>query len=113
MSALNLDKLPVATVGLKLHKVVNEVLIGCEPVFFVRGRDGVSAVLLRAGISGLVDVGGEIGDYFADVLIDESGEWDETVSLDRDSYKSLKNHWMRCKIERDPGLLPAAGGEGK
>lgn len=56
-------------------------------------------VLRRASISGRVEVGGELADYFADVH-DGDGNLLETVALDRDSYRALKYRWMRCKVQR-------------
>jgi hypothetical protein len=102
VSAIGLDKLPAATCGLKLHKITPKgELIACESVFFTRGRDGVNTVLRRAGLSGRVEVApdGDLPDFFADVLTSESGDWDASVALDRNSYRALKNHWMRCKLE--------------
>lgn len=73
----------------------------CEGVIFKRGRAGVELVLRRAAISGRVEIEGEIRDHFADVLIDQNGTWDQVVALDANSYRSLKNHWMRCKVIHD------------
>lgn len=71
----------------------------CEPVTFVRGYEGVEIVLRRASLSGRVEIEGEVKDHHADVLIDDGGSWSQTVALDAGSYRALKNHWMRCKIE--------------
>lgn len=96
----HIDQLPADATGLKLHRIDRrENLISCEPVQFVRGRAAVDTVLRRAALSGRVEVDGEIGDHFADILND-NGDWSHTVSLDADSYRALKNHWMRCKLAR-------------
>lgn len=94
-----IEGLPLDAIGLKLHKIVGEKLLACESVFFTAGASAVNTVLRRAAISGRVEIGGEIGDFFADILTDHDGTWSETVALDSDSYRSLKNHWMRCKLE--------------
>lgn len=109
MSALHLDRLPAEACGLKLYKIVGDELIACESVIFKGGRDAVNTVLRRAGLSGRVEVepDGALPDFYADVLIDADGSWDASVALDRNSYRSLKNHWMRCKLE----TLSNPGGE--
>lgn len=101
MSAIGLDKLPTDTIGLQLYKINSrEELIACEMVIFKRGRSAVDTVLRRAGLSGRVEVEpeGELPDYYADVIVDESGTFEASVALDRNSYSALKNHWMRCKL---------------
>lgn len=96
---LRLDLLPETAVGLKLHRIdAKERLISCEGVIFTGGRGAVNTVLRRAAIAGHVEVGGTIKDHFADIL-NADGSWDETVSLDAASYRSLKTKWMRCKVE--------------
>lgn len=93
-------KLPPETSGLQLARITkSEMLILCEPVVFDGGKGAVDMVLRRAVISGRVEVGGEIKSHFADVL-DKNGGMIETVALDSKSYGSLKNHWMRCKVQR-------------
>lgn len=69
-------------------------------------------MLRRAALSGRVEVEpeGPLPDFYADVLIDESGSWDATVALDRNSYNSLKNRWMRCRLDEAPDTQ--AQGEG-
>lgn len=100
MGSLNLDALPDGAVGLKLHRIdSNENLLACETVIFRGGRPAVNTVLRRAAIAGRVEVGGKVEDHFADV-IEAGGDWSETVALDAKSYSSLKNKWMRCKLER-------------
>lgn len=91
---------PDEAMGLRLYKYVKDELIGCELVMFEK-RGAVDTALRRAQISGRVEVGGEIKDHFADIYIDE-GTWTHSVALDAKSYRALKNHWMRCKIERFP-----------
>lgn len=103
MSAIGLDKLPENAAGLRLHKFVREELIACELVMFRDGRPAIDTVLRRAGISGYVEVepDGPLPDYFADVYTSPNN-WEVSVALDRDSYRALKTHWMRCKIDREP-----------
>jgi hypothetical protein len=94
------DHLHADAIGLRLirHDSKNRAHF-CEPVFFERGRVGVELVLLRASLAGRVEVNGEIKEHQADVLIGHDGEWEQVVALDAGSYRALKNHWMRCKIE--------------
>jgi hypothetical protein len=68
----------------------------CETIVFAAGAPGIDTVLRRAGISGNVEVGGEIDDHFAD-LLDGDHSIVETVALDSKSFAALKNHWMRCR----------------
>lgn len=98
--------LPPDATGLRLYRYVGERLIRCEAVRFPGGLAAVDTVLRRAAISGHVEIGGDIKDHFADVL-DETASIIETVALDARSYRALKNHWMRCKVERDPPLTLA------
>lgn len=101
MNAVGLDKLPADTVGLRLCKMFpGDRLRLCEGVRFTKGRPAVNTVLRRAAIAGLVEVGGELKDHWADVLND-AGDWKVTVSLDAASFKALKSYWMRCKYEDD------------
>ncbi len=108
MSALNLDRIPPNATGLRLYKVVKERLYANELVTFAAGRDGVFVVLSRAGISGLVEVDPpgallcDQTDYFADIYEGPFGNdgWNVSVALDRNSYKALKQHWMRCGLEK-------------
>lgn len=90
--------IPSNATGLRLCKMVGERLLMTEDVQFVNGRDSVDTVLRRAAISGKVGPIGETGDYWADFL-EADGGWSETVALDRSSWNSLKNHWMRCKMD--------------
>lgn len=96
MSALSI---PPEAIGLRLAKIVSGRLVCCEKVYFAAGAAAVETTLRRAAISGRVEVNGEIGDYWADILTDHDGTWERTVSLDRKSYSALKNRWMRCKLE--------------
>lgn len=101
--------LPPAAVGLRLHRIdARERLIACEVMRFDRGYAGVELVLRRALISGRVEVGGEILNHFADVLAD-NGDIIETVALDAGSYRALKTHWMRCKVEHPATPSPHSG----
>lgn len=94
--------LPADAIGLKLYRHGKHDLIACESVIFRAGRDGVDTTLRRAALAGRVEIGGKIENHFADILVDEAGTWTETVALDAASYRSLKNHWMRCKLEPRP-----------
>lgn len=96
--------LPKNATGLRLYKIVRERLIACEPVYFVNGWSAVDTVLRRAQLAGRVEIGGEIKDHFADVLIGTNGDFEETVALDRDSYNNLKNHWMRCRLDKESNV---------
>lgn len=97
-----LDSLPEDAIGLRLYRQGKNDLIGCEAVIFKEGRAAIDTVLRRAALSGRVEVGGEVVDHFADILVDESGTWSATVALDAGSYRALKERWMRCKV--DPAL---------
>lgn len=90
--------IPKEAKGLRLCKMVGDQLRLSEPVIFARGAKAVETTLRRAAISGKVGPVGETGDYWADILTDP-GTWVDTVALDRKSWNSLKNHWMRCKME--------------
>lgn len=101
MSYQNREKLPAESVGLKLYRInQREELIGCEDVVFDNGYAAVDTMLRRAVLAGRVEVEGKIANHFADVL-DSGGSMVSTVALDAQSYSSLKNHWMRCKVECD------------
>jgi hypothetical protein len=92
--------LSAEAVGLRLARINRkDELILCEAIRFDAGVSAVDTVLRRAAISGRVEVEGKIEDHFADVL-DADGSMVATVALDRHSYSALKNHWMRCKVER-------------
>lgn len=98
-TALHLDKLPADCVGLKLHRIDSkDRLISCEGVIFKGGVAAVNTTLRRAAIAGRVEVDGDIKDHFADCF-NATGDLVETVALDAKSYASLKNKWMRCKVE--------------
>lgn len=89
----------------------NELVL-CEPVEFLNGYKGVELALRRARISGRVELNGEIVDHLAD-LLDAEGTLVETVALCSRSYSSLKNRWMRCRIDRSFSVSDVAQGEGK
>lgn len=94
--------IPPEAVGLRLCRINSrEELILCESVRFTAGWAAVETTLRRAEISGRVEVNGKIADHFADVLNDQQ-DIIETVALDAKSYRSLKTHWMRCKVEAAP-----------
>jgi len=94
------DILP-ETVGLRLCKIVgDDDLRMAEGVIFTKGRPAVLTTLNRANISG--HVGGGIDkstDFWADQL-NSDGDHIGEIRLDRDSWNILKNHWMRCKMQR-------------
>lgn len=91
--------LPAEAIGLRLARITRrDVLILCEPVLFVGGRAALDTTLRRAAISGRVEVDGDIGDHFAD-LLDDNGNLVETVALDAKSYSALKNRWARCRVD--------------
>lgn len=99
MSAIGLDNIPEDATGLRLCRINKKgELLLCERVQFVRGRDAVHTALRRAALSGRVEVDGKIENHFADIL-DREGSFSLTVALDAKSYSSLKNKWMRCKLE--------------
>lgn len=101
MSVKNLDKLDREARGLRLYRHnARDELLACELVMFVRGAAAINTVLRRAALSGTVAIEpfDERPDYFADVYVDEHN-WTQTILLDRASYSSLKNHWMRCRLE--------------
>jgi hypothetical protein len=92
--------IPQSAVGLRLARIDRkENLLLCEKVMFDGGLAAVATTLRRASLAGRVDVDGEIANHFVDVL-DFNGDIVETVALDSKSYSALKNHWMRCKVER-------------
>jgi hypothetical protein len=82
--------------GLRLCKMKGDDLLLCETVLFKDGHHAVDTILRRASICGEVGPVGEIGDQWADLMQDESG-WLETIKLDAAAWRSLKDHWMRCK----------------
>lgn len=93
-------RIPDDVTGMRLYRINSRrELIGCERAHFRDGALAVNTVLRRAQISGRVEVGGDIGDHFADLLNDRD-EIVESVALDRGSYSALKNHWMRCRVSR-------------
>jgi hypothetical protein len=102
MTVVNIDNLDPAAIGLCLHRHdARDNLIACELVIFRKGASAVNTVLRRASLSGFVKVEpfDEPMDYFADVYVSET-EFTQSVLLDRGSYRSLKNKWMRCKLDR-------------
>jgi hypothetical protein len=90
-------EIPPDAVSLRLARIVGDDLRLCETVRFRDGHDGVETVLRRAAISGRVEIGVEVGDYFADAL-DDNNDIVETIALDAKSYSKLKNRWMRCRL---------------
>lgn len=102
MSCFNLENLDPKACGLRLHRHNPKgELVSCEIVMFDIGFPAINTVLRRAGISGVVKCEPFDGqmDYFADVYI-KDGNFTQSILLDRKSYAALKNHWMRCRVER-------------
>lgn len=100
--------LPPEAVGLRLCKIFpGDDLRLCESVLFAKGRPAVDTVLRRAAISGgliEVDPKGDLPDHFADIL-DSKGDMIGNIALDATSFRSLKDHWMRCKYEKNPEVV--------
>lgn len=92
------NSLPAEAVGLRLCKMVRGRLIIYESIMFKFGRDAVDTTLRRAAISGAVGPLGDTGEFWADIL-KADGDWMETIALSRESWNSLKNRWMRCRLE--------------
>lgn len=92
-------QVPDAATAVRLCRVVREELLACEAVLFPAGARAVDTILRRAGISGRVEIGGEIADHFAD-LLDVNGDMVETVALDAGSYRALKTRWMPTRVRR-------------
>lgn len=91
-------EVPESACGLKLYRIFRGDLIACEAVAFEGKQAAVNIILNRARLSGRVEVGGDIRDHFADIM-DHDGDVVGEVALDAKSYSSLKNHWMRCKLQ--------------
>lgn len=89
-------EIPHNVVAVCLCKIRGENLLLCETMIFDGGQPAVDTMLRRAALAGKVGPIGETGDFWAD-LFDASGDLVETIALDRGSWNSLKNHWMRCK----------------
>lgn len=87
------------TVGLRLCKIVgDDDLRLAEAVHFAGGRPAVLTVLNRASICG--HVGGPMDrdtNFWADQM-NSNGDLIGEIRLDRESWNSLKNHWMRCRM---------------
>lgn len=96
--AFDSDILP-ETCGLRLCKIgAGDNLRMAEDVVFAAGRPAVLTTLARARLAG--HVGGGIDrttDFWADQL-DRNGDHIGEIRLDRGSWNSLKNRWMRCKM---------------
>jgi hypothetical protein len=90
--------IPNEIAGLRLCRIRGEELILCERVLFHGGAGAVDVTLRRAALFGQVGPVGETGDYWADML-DKNGDLFDTIKLDRSTYNSLKNRWMRCRVE--------------
>lgn len=88
-------------VGLQLYRIgAKGRLIASEGVRFEKGQAAVVTTLMRAQISGRVEIEGELDKHFADIL-DTNGDILQSVALDAKSYHALKYHWMRCKCETE------------
>lgn len=92
-------RVPPNAVGLRLCKMAGDDLVLCESVRFLDGAPAVDTALRRAAISGPVGPIGETGDQWADIL-NNDGDWFDTIALSRSAWNALKNRWMRCKIWR-------------
>lgn len=102
MSASNLDNLDPNARGLRLYKHdTHDRLIACELVMFDQGHSAINTVLRRAALAGVVkcEPFDDRMDYFADVYTADYTTT-QSILLDRHSYAALKNHWMRCKLDR-------------
>ena len=103
MTIVNINNLHPDAIGLCLHKHnAKDELLACELVTFTRGRPALITTLTRAALSGRVVVepfDSALMDFFADVYISED-EWVQSILLDKDSYRALKNRWMRCNLVR-------------
>lgn len=97
------DAVPPEACGLRLCKMVGEDFRLFEACIFPEGRGAVLKILARAEISG--HVGGALldeTDFWADIMVSPD-TWTDSVRLDRGSWNSLKNHWMRCREVRHEG----------
>jgi len=97
-----IGEVPSNAVVVKLFRINSrEELIACESMLFT-SSENFEMILRRAAISGRVELGAEakIQNHFAD-LQDKDENLIATVALDAKSYGSLKNKWMRCKVERN------------
>jgi len=90
---------PPEALAVRLFRIDNADLIACEAVAFNGGAATIETVLRRAAVSGLVEIGGQIADHFAD-LLSADGSLVETVALDASSYRALKTRWMRTRVDR-------------
>ncbi len=92
---------PPDAVALRLGKFFpGDDLRFCETCAFEGGATAIDTVLRRAALSGRVeiDADGLLPDYIAD-MFDDNFTCIGTIALDRNSFRALKNHWMRCKYE--------------
>jgi hypothetical protein len=94
-----IGQLPTDACIVRLYKIIKEELIACNAAEFYDKRKAIDIVLRRAALAGRVEIEGDIKDHFADVY-NTNGDMVATVALDASSYRSLKNKWMKCKIER-------------
>ena len=64
-----------------------------EAVVFERKRAAVELMLRRAAIAGhvVVDPTGDLPDTFADVVINDEGDWVQCVALDKGSFRYLRD----------------------
>jgi hypothetical protein len=94
-------ELSPASKVVRLYKIVNDNLIACEAIEFKDGAPAIDTTFRRAAISGRVELEGDIKDHFADILTSDDCTLLHTVALDRKSYASLKNRWMRCNLDKE------------
>lgn len=100
-----IDSIPKEACGLMLEKDTGaEELVICEPVMFERKYDGVISTLNRACLAGKIFPASEVrpsvkGDFWVTVQGEDFTDLCE-IRLDKRSWNSLKNKWMRCKVCR-------------
>lgn len=97
---VSLSIIPTEARGIQLCKLFLNELRVTEQVMF-EDPSGVELTLRRAAISGRVSFNAPLEDHWADIL-DAGGDILTHVSLDHDSFKALKGHWMRCKYLKLP-----------
>lgn len=93
-----LQVIPVEARGLQLCKHFLNTLRVTEKIMFT-DHGGVELTLRRAAISGQVSFNTPLEEHWADIL-DEQGDIIGHASLDANSFKALKGHWMRCRYQR-------------
>src|SRR4051812_12378968 len=92
---MTLQIIPAAARVISLCRVAGDQLKMTEGAEF-DGCEPIELALRRASVSGLVAFNSEIGDYWADVGT-QTGNHLLCVSLDRNSFKALKEQWLKVK----------------